>query len=764
MIIRVKDQTRWTSYCWTTINAVYIVAVEQVQYATCTVVSYRRVSITSSFSRYYWHSPYTMQTDLLQYFTGVLVACTAWTVADGQRHNSSTLWVGRLLIDTLFDLTPSGQSDQCTKDLQTYRENVANLTLWAVKMLDASSKGPSGLLSGDNYQLGHYDQCLSVSVPDIRISGQYTIVKINFVPTKYTNYRPLGIVDYREPSPKTKVWAGTKPSSDPSKTPRDEFHWAVCHPDSCSPERLKSILTEQLKQVSGLNISVDVDPLMSSKRGDAEPMGVYHYIFFSAIGLNLAMVAIGTWYDVAVLGNDETHKRGMLKNLLKPFSVTANAKRLLKKNSDPELSIINGLKVISVCHVILGHRMLVLLANAISNPEFNVKAVKTVWYSYFDSPLIVETFFVISGFLTYHVVIKEIERTKSFSLVIMLFYRWLRIFPVYASLIAVYVFALPYIGDGPLWKSIVYKESERCKISWWSNLIFLNNYLSTDNFCIIPSWYLACDMHFFLLGSLLTYAAWKNRKAGVGLMLTALAVSMFVPSKIIYDNKYWGSQPVYINAIRDVNSEPNFKGMYVKSHTRATTYLVGLLMAVLYEKLKRIEYQFSKQQLFLSVIFCIVMGNAAFLSTYILYTPGKPYDPWVHMIFFTATRTTWALIISLAIIAHGTTGLNFISDFLGHELFNCLGKLTYCVYMYQELIQFITVGSMRSPGYASHTLLIWMTCGDITSTYIIAVIVNFMIESPCDKIQKNLMKLLIKGKKNDIVEETRMKEIKSNKE
>lgn len=48
------------------------------------------------------------------------------------------------------------------------------------------------------------------------------------------------------------------------------------------------------------------------------------------------------------------------------------------------------------------------------------------------------------------------------------------------------------------------------------------------------------------------------------------------------------------SAIRDLNNEPNFVDMYIKSHNRATTYLVGLLMAVVYEKLNEQDYKFSK--------------------------------------------------------------------------------------------------------------------------------------------------------------------------
>lgn len=55
-----------------------------------------------------------------------------------------------------------------------------------------------------------------------------------------------------------------------------------------------------------------------------------------------------------------------------------------------------------------------------------------------------------------------------------------RIFPVYCSLIVVYIFILPYLNDGPYWKIIVYKEVERCQKNWWTNVLFINNYINTD--------------------------------------------------------------------------------------------------------------------------------------------------------------------------------------------------------------------------------------------------------------------------------------------
>lgn len=59
-----------------------------------------------------------------------------------------------------------------------------------------------------------------------------------------------------------------------------------------------------------------------------------------------------------------------------------------------------------------------------------IKVTKTLWCGYFNSTVIMETFFVVSGFLTYHVVVKEINRTKTFDLMIMVIYRWFRWGPI----------------------------------------------------------------------------------------------------------------------------------------------------------------------------------------------------------------------------------------------------------------------------------------------------------------------------------------------
>lgn len=50
-------------------------------------------------------------------------------------------------------------------------------------VLDATSKGPEGLLDGNTFSFGNFDQCLSTKSKHLGISGGYSLVDIDYRPT-----------------------------------------------------------------------------------------------------------------------------------------------------------------------------------------------------------------------------------------------------------------------------------------------------------------------------------------------------------------------------------------------------------------------------------------------------------------------------------------------------------------------------------------------------------------------------------------------------
>ncbi|GLG92877.1 Uncharacterized protein GBIM_00427 [Gryllus bimaculatus] len=55
-----------------------------------------------------------------------------------------------------------GLSENCTRDLLQMAYSFGNGSAWAIKMFDASTKIPDGLLGGHLVHLGNFDECLSV--------------------------------------------------------------------------------------------------------------------------------------------------------------------------------------------------------------------------------------------------------------------------------------------------------------------------------------------------------------------------------------------------------------------------------------------------------------------------------------------------------------------------------------------------------------------------------------------------------------------------
>lgn len=98
-----------------------------------------------------------------------------------------------------------------------------------------------------------------------------------------------------------------------------------------------------------------------------------------------------------------------------------------------------------------------------------------------NGPIIVDTFFVISGFLACYLLLNEFtKRGHLVSIPKLYLHRIVRLLPPYAFMLAFYCTLFVKMGSGPLWKEKVGVERERCRASWWANVLFLNNYVNTD--------------------------------------------------------------------------------------------------------------------------------------------------------------------------------------------------------------------------------------------------------------------------------------------
>lgn len=645
---------------------------------------------------------------------------------------------------------------ECKRHSEIYLQHVKNLTYWAMRMRDSSVLSPTGLLDANFWHLGNYDECVGMYItkPDFRIVGKYCLPSLTFRPSRQyypAYYRENTDEDYYEQDADGNAWDFFRPNIDPAKVPRNELHWAICIPHSCTTGDLQSSLQKSFNELSKkypLEFNITVEEAMCYDDSEREYKAGF-FLFIAFFVLICSLIAFSTVVDGLIVRTDFWHVNENLKMWTTPFSIVANLEKLIQVNEDQAFSVVHFLKFISIIMVITGHRVMQFLGNVILNPQFTEIRVKNPFWGYFNNgTLIVDTFFVIGGFLTFYYLFLELEDRKGdINFIVIYIYRILRITPVYMVVVAFYIYILPHLGEGPLWESIVWRESDRCRDNWWTNLLYLNNYINVDRQCMVQAWYLACDFHFFIGGTIIVFISWKWRKSAYPIMVALMVFFLVYPAYVIYEGQYWSHFRTYIKNMYDPPAERMFRDVYVKSHLRAFPYVAGLFCGYLYINLKKSEYKMSVGWVWAIAGICTVVGQLPYIGSGIFYVPGRPYDALENAIFFSAQRLIWAFIIGFMLVTHATAGFSMGSKLANLRVWIPFGRVTFCVYLVHVIFQLMEIGSIRTPNFMSYTNIAFGIFQDILLAFIGGLTLNLLIESPLDRFQKIFVKRLLRGQK-----------------
>lgn len=108
---------------------------------------------------------------------------------------------------------------------------------------------------------------------------------------------------------------------------------------------------------------------------------------------------------------------------------------------------------------------------------------------------IVQSFFFIGGFLIGHLFKQHVEKEEPGWLLFFkaAFLRYVRFAPLLILMLLSHATWLYRFGSGPVWDKVNFAERQFCRKNWWTNLLFLNNYIEVEQTCLIHTWYLAVD-------------------------------------------------------------------------------------------------------------------------------------------------------------------------------------------------------------------------------------------------------------------------------
>jgi peptidoglycan/LPS O-acetylase OafA/YrhL len=421
---------------------------------------------------------------------------------------------------------------------------------------------------------------------------------------------------------------------------------------------------------------------------------------------------------------------------VRAFDMAENTEKLFVADNGPT-ACLNGMKVLSMLHIVLGHSFLMAASTVgysnpleIIDPEYGQKT--GFFFAFVTSAQSgVDTFFFISAYLTVLGTRSVWERAPSAlkgmkSLVQGFIYRYMRLTPGLAFVLMCYMQLAFQMGSGPFFPRHQHDIARRCEL-WWTELLYSVNYYpwDSDTVCMGWTWYLGCDMIFFVVGFafLLVYASAK-RTGWVLMIGTAVASTAFVAW--ITAEKHLG---IYIfgKPYQDYTY-----WIYSKPHGRITAYIIGMAAGLLCpspEPDSPVSQRFLRRLSFAAAL--SVLALIGIISSVMDAMRGPEAWGVVPAVLYTAFgRPVWAISCGCVFFACAYGAWPRLNRFLAWQGFTPLSRLTYGCYLWHPVV-IKTLGG-NQPSYYTYTPLLLLSRWVINAalSYGLSFVLFLLVERP----------------------------------
>ncbi|XP_033118096.1 nose resistant to fluoxetine protein 6-like [Anneissia japonica] len=642
--------------------------------------------------------------------------------------------------------TPESPS-QCIVDLGYFNSDLQAGDLYALMMVDAYGKLPPGVFQGSITWPGLYDQCQSQSKS-----------------SNVTNFEGKHCIVF--------LYNANSNASFPS------LNIGMCVPNSCDAEQIKSLLNSL-----PIDTGFTVTNTICTK--------VYEYsaaaiACLTTLTLLCVMIIIGTIYDLAkrrkesaaLKVDDKNNDKDMNiaettatynpcetspllaaseKNVIKQndsffgkfilcFSMITNGSKILKtKQEEGSLGALNGIRVLSLFWVILGHTYsssIALFSNILTLfdviARFSFQAIANATFS-------VDSFFFLSGLLVTYLTLNYMKKNNGrLNWVMFYVHRYLRLTPVYMLVIFIFTTLTPYFATGPFYSYLfdpnpapgVETQITYCQDYWWTNLLYINNLYPSELMreCLAWGWYLANDMQFFIISPFIIYLLYHYFFAGVAawciLLLTCF--SSLIGESIKHDltTEFIPEDPNQLNFTTD--------SIYVQPWSRISPYLVGMAVGyILYKYRGRV-----RMSIFTTILGWVIATVIDLAVVYGLY--GNFHDNHLSkggtVVYITLCRFAWAVSLAWVAFACATGYGGPVNSLLSWSAWVPLARINYCAYLIHPIVISVFYFSLPNMIYFTDFLMVYFFLGNLVLSYACAFIFSVCAEAPFMALEKLLLK------------------------
>ncbi|CAF2129145.1 unnamed protein product [Rotaria magnacalcarata] len=646
----------------------------------------------------------------------------------------------------------TNQSTICEQELEILINATLQRELWALKVFDAWGKPlPSGLLKGNIFWIGNYDEC---------VDQLYTTNNKSYV---------------RQPIDTQYCALQSIPSSQPVST-RSGLVLGLCLPASCTRQSIVLIIHEIFKVY---DMNEDNLHCSNDRLNEHNNYLVGTIVFSIFLSLLVLFVLIGTIIDLVVhmyvkmntnkkphtnkyhdLSDENSNKNvsltlvnqsleSLAKKMpfimfLREFSAICTLRYIFKINKNEKensFTFLNGIRVLSLFWVILGHSFgstmfytsnIVDMAAATRNI-----AVQLITNGIFG----VDTFFLISGFLTTVLFVRQAQKQQLSLRMMVLYYihRYLRLTPTFILVMFVSIYLTPYFGSGPLYPIQQGLEPDKCRNgNWWTAFLYIGNFLKSDDICLGVTWYLYNDMQFHWIAPLALIPFVMGRKI-VGYIVTIFFVLVSMGSILGLFLYYPGMISHVLDASNNKTGPNFFDTVYMSPWCRISPYAIGLLTGFLVVNTSN-SYRLNSIVRVIGNFLAIALAMTCIFSMYgdSILMPGVSNVSFIA--YQTLSRPAWSISISWLIYLCNIKQGGIVNQILSSPIWSPLARLNYAAYLIHNTMILITVFNQSVPVYFQSMTCLNNYISHLFFSYLAAIIVVIFFEMPFFILEKKFFK------------------------
>lgn len=620
-------------------------------------------------------------------------------------------------------------SAECSIGLLTLVRGIRNLEPWALRLIDATGKYPTGALTTSRVDLGAFDECVETVV-----RNQYGHETAR---AQYCN-----VVAYAgNKTDLEELFAAAMSLTHPRVAKFREHVYeqripivriGICVLDVCNQEELQLMAKAMLPKVVDVTITDCVTALTPG-------MTRAQVIILAFLGTLVLIIVLGTAVDVYSSRRKEKDRtKGVLLSVLTSFSVVSNTRMMLQiatnKSSDAyNMRFLHGIRFFSIVYILIGHSY--GAPSDIWTRMVNVVVYADNWANIFTTVgyMSVDCFFFLSGFLLAFVVCRQ-KRNGVIVFLLAVVRRFIRtMVPVFFFLMC--LFLLPLITSGPEAKAYFRKLHDEFHKQWLYLLLQVQNY----DFKVTPNaplfghlWYLSLDFQFFLV-SLPVLLLLKSRPR--------IAVAVFVVLSLagcsVATWQVAGSErtPFIVPVTESITAflETGFY-YYFYPFYHAVCYFAGCITYFFVIRYK--EKKISKAGQFAAWFFAIGCGLFCTFIKIPWYQVKEPTNEFGKLSLAFFDRILWSILMSWVTIACATGRGGFLNTFLSWSPFTPLSRLAFGVYIIHLPFVLLWMHISRERMLFSHFFVVSFFFTILLWSFLLSYLLFITCEAPTGKLEK----------------------------